>query len=222
MQSARRLFIGGRDVRGRYEQTLGWPYWLGLTQARRRTAAAALVLAAAVGAGAAVAAEGWRIDETQTVVSFSVNGPGNLPISGRFTRYAADIFIDPDRLERSFTRFTVDANSVDVGSSQLSDFIKSASLLNVAKFPTLSFASTAVERLDARTGRVVGDLTMLGVTRPVALTVDMEPESPPKGRAMTLKATGAIKRSDFGMTYAIPNAADAITIAVRTRALANE
>jgi polyisoprenoid-binding protein YceI len=213
--------MGGVNVRGSYGQALRWPHVLGLRQAQRWLTAAALAQAAAIVAGSTASAEGWRIDEAQTTITFSVNGPGL--IGGRFTRYEADIFIDLDRPEKSFTRFTVDANSVDAGTEQFSNFIKSANLLNVAKFPTLSFASTAVEKLDAHTGRVVGDLTMMGVTRPVALTVDIETESPPGGRVVALKATGAIKRSEFGMTSGtLAIVADAIEITVRTRALANE
>jgi polyisoprenoid-binding protein YceI len=141
----------------------------------RRCLAAASALAAAVGAaGAATSAQSWHIDEMHTSIGFKIDAVGFPTTRGRFTRYAGDIFIDVDRPSKSFTRFTVDSNSVDVGSRSYTDFVKSPALLNVTQFPTMSFDSTAVEKLDARTARVTGDLTMLGVTRPLALTVNIE------------------------------------------------
>jgi polyisoprenoid-binding protein YceI len=193
----------------------------------RRCLAAAAALAAAVGAGAAASAQSWHIDETHTSIGFKIDAVGFPTTRGRFTRYAGDIFIDFDRPSKSFTRFTVDSDSIDVGSRSYTDFVKSPALLNVAQFPTMSFDSTAVEKLDARTARVTGDLTMLGVTRPLALTVNIEtgrqargPQD--KGRAVAFAATGTVKRSDFGMVFGIPMIDDALEITVKTRALTNE
>jgi polyisoprenoid-binding protein YceI len=80
--------------------------------------------------------------------------------------YAGRILIDLERPAKSFTSFTVDSGSVDVGSQSFNDFVKSAALLDVARFPTLSFTSTQVEKMDPHTARIVGNLTMLGVTKP--------------------------------------------------------
>jgi polyisoprenoid-binding protein YceI len=54
--------------------------------------------------------------------------------------------------------------------------IKSSPLLNAEKYPTLSFVSTLVEKLDSRTARLSGNLTMLGVTRPIVLMVYVDPD----------------------------------------------
>jgi polyisoprenoid-binding protein YceI len=183
--------------------------------------AAALALAAAAGTGAAVAAHSWRIDEGHTSIGFRIDAAGFPTTRGRFTRYTGDISLDFDRPSRSFTRFTVEAGSVDVGSESFTNFVKSAALLDVARFPTLSFASTAVDKLDARTARVTGDLTMLGVTRPVALTVSVETDRPDR-RAVAFSATGTIRRSEFGMIFGLPLVDDTLEITVRTRALTDE
>jgi polyisoprenoid-binding protein YceI len=187
---------------------------------RRLTAASAL--AATAGMGAAMCAQSWRIDEANTLIGFKIDAVGFPTTRGRFMHYTGDISLDFDRPAKSFTRFTVDSTSVDVGSESYTSFVKSAALLNVAQYPTMSFASTGVAKLDARTARVTGDLTMLGVTRPVTLTVNVETGKPAKGQAVAFVATGAIKRSDFGMIFGIPMIDDTLEITVKTRALTDE
>jgi polyisoprenoid-binding protein YceI len=195
---------------------------------------AAAMLAAAIAVEAGVSAPVWRIDQTHTSIGFKIDAVGFPATQGRFTRYTGDISIDFDRPAKSYTRFTVESDSVDAGSSSYTDFVKSAALLNVAQFPTMTFASTEVEKLDARTARVVGNLTMLGVTKPVALTVNVDADRPAKtigttetrraekGRATAFAATGTIKRSEFGMIFGLPLIDDAVEITVKTRALTDE
>jgi polyisoprenoid-binding protein YceI len=195
---------------------------------------AAAALAAAIAVEAGVSAPVWRIDQTHTSIGFKIDAVGFPATQGRFTRYTGDISIDFDRPAKSYTRFTVESDSLDVGSSSYTDFVKSAALLNVAQFPTMTFASTEVEKLDARTARVVGNLTMLGVTKPLALTVNVDADRPAKtietteprrgekGRATAFAATGTIKRSEFGMIFGLPLIDDAVEITVKTRALTDE
>ncbi len=86
----------------------------------------------------------------------------------------------------------------------------------------MSFASTQVEKLDAHTARVTGNLTMLGVSKPITLTVNVETDPSAKGRAVAFVAKGTIARSDFGMKFGIPLIDDALEITVKTRALTDE
>jgi polyisoprenoid-binding protein YceI len=174
------------------------------------------------GAGAATQAKGWRIDEAHTWIGFKIDAVGFPPTQGHFTHYSGRILIDFERPAKSFTSFTVDSTSVDVGSPSFGDFVKSAALLNVEKFPTMTFTSTQVDKLDSRTARVTGNLTMLGVTRPIALTVTVEGDPPAKGAAVAFVAKGTIARSDFGMIFGIPLIDDALEITVKTRALTDE
>jgi polyisoprenoid-binding protein YceI len=86
----------------------------------------------------------------------------------------------------------------------------------------MAFASTQVEKLDAHTARVIGNLTMLGVSRPLTLTVDVETNAANQANAVSFTAKGTIVRSEFGMTFGIPLIDDAIEITVKTRALNDE
>jgi polyisoprenoid-binding protein YceI len=185
-------------------------------------AAATLALAAGSMVRAASPAQSWRIDEEKTAIGFKIDAVGFPTTRGRFTRYSGRILLDFDHPAKSFTSFTVASDSVELGSKTFNDFVKSAALLNVTRFPTLSFASTQVEKLGPRTARVIGDLTMLGVTKPVALTVTVETEPSGKRRVVAFAATATLKRSDYGMIFGIPLIDDALEITVKTRALSDE
>jgi polyisoprenoid-binding protein YceI len=185
-------------------------------------AAVALALGGGFIVQAAVSAQGWRIDAEKTAIGFKIDAVGFPATRGRFTRYQGRILLDFDHPAKSFTSFTVDSGSVELGSKAFDDFVKSAALLDVTRFPTLSFTSTEVEKLDPRTARVTGNLTMLGVTKPVALTVNVETEPSGKRRIVAFSATGTLKRSDFGMIFGIPLLDDALEITVKTRALSDE
>jgi polyisoprenoid-binding protein YceI len=187
-----------------------------------RLAAVTLVLAGGLIVQAALSAQSWRIDEERTAIGFKIEAVGFPTTRGRFTRYSGRILIDFDHPAKSFTSFTVDSDSVELGSKTFNDFVKSAALLNVTRFPTLSFSSTQVEKLDPRTARVTGDLTLLGVTKPVALTVTVETEPSGKRRVVAFAATATLKRSDYGMIFGIPLIDDALEITVKTRALSDE
>ena len=187
-----------------------------------RLAAALIVALTCGGAFAAMAVQSWRIDEAHTLIGFKIDATGFPTTRGQFKHYTGRIAIDLDRPAKSSTSFTVDSTSIDVGSPSYTDFVKSVALLNVAKYPTLSFASTQVEKLDPRTARVTGNLTMLGVTTPIALMVNVEPDQSAKRRLVAFSATATIKRSDFGMIFGLPLIDDTIEITVKTRALTDE
>jgi polyisoprenoid-binding protein YceI len=171
---------------------------------------------------AAIAAQSWRIDEAHTSIGFKIDAVGFPTTLGHFSHYSGRILIDLEHPSKSFTTFSVDSASVDLGSKSFNDFVKSPILLDAAKFPTLSFTSTQVEKLDPSTARVSGNLTMLGVTKPITLTVNVDPDPMTKGRTVRFLAEGMIKRSDFGMTSGFPIIDDALEIIVKTRALTDE
>lgn len=192
------------------------------TVARGLGAVCLSVLLCSVDAHSATPAQGWRIDEAQTSIGFTIDAVGFPTTHGHFAHYRGRLLIDFDRPVKSYTIFTVDAASVDVGSPSFNDFVKSSALLNVERFPTMSFVSTQVEKVDAHTARVTGNLTLLGVTKPITFTVDVATDPAAKGRAVAFVAKGRIQRSDFGMKFGIPLIDDALQITVKTRALSDE
>ena len=189
---------------------------------RHFAAIGALTLLGCTAASAATRTEPWRIDAAHTSIAFRVDAVGFPQTHGHFTRYSGRILLDFERPAKSFTGFTVEAASVEVGSPVFNEFVKGSMLLDADKFPTLSFSSTSVEKVDGRTARVTGDLTMLGVTKPVTLTVSVDNDGSTRSGIISFIAIGTIKRSDYGMVFGIPLIDDALEITVKTRALTDE
>jgi polyisoprenoid-binding protein YceI len=84
----------------------------------------------------------------------------------------------------------------------------------------MGFVSTSVEKRDEHIARVTGDLTMLGVTRPISLDVEVARKLAGANHRVGFKATGVINRLDFGMNSGYPLISDAIHLAVTTEASA--
>lgn len=164
------------------------------------------------------AAEAWRIDPARTRISFTITSAAWPTTSGSFHRFDGRIALDFDRPSRSSVRFVVQSASVDVGSKGLSDYVRSAVFFDAAKFPTMTFSSTSVQRIDERTARVTGDLTLLGMTHPVTLIVNVDRRAR-AGAKVGLTARGQIMRSEFGMNAGVPVISDTVDILVMTEAV---
>ena len=86
---------------------------------------------------------------------------------------------------------------MDVNSATLVDYLRSEVFLNVARFPSMGFISTSVEKRDEHHAQVTGDLTMLGVTRPISLDVEVARKLAGSHQRVGFKAIGVINRLDF-------------------------
>ena len=172
---------------------------------RRPAAAALLVAALAFGrSGDASARSNWAIDPARTRISFSIDAIGYPRTEGEFRRFEGHISVDFDHPAQSRVSFHVEAQSIDVGSASFGDYLRSEAFLNAARFKEIVFTSTGVEKIDEHEIRVTGDLTMLGVTQP--LTVDVE-VSRPAGQSharLGFTAHAKINRLQFGMNVGFP------------------
>ncbi|MGH6846692.1 MAG: YceI family protein [Methylocella sp.] len=169
---------------------------------------------------AAQARSSWKIDPSQTHVLFWVDAIGWPRTNGEFKSFEGRIDIDFDRPSRSRVDFRVAAKSVDVNSAIMDDYLRSEVFLNAANFPDLRFISTIVEKHDEHLARVTGDLTMLGVTKPISLDVEVARKLAATNQRVGFKATGIINRLDFGMNSGYPLISDAIHLTVTTEASA--
>jgi polyisoprenoid-binding protein YceI len=177
------------------------------------------ILAAALITGTpALAQAAFRIDPARTHIAFAIDAIGFPQTRGEFRQFMGRLLVDFDRPQRSRVMFEVFAASLDTMSPGLDDYIRSSAFLNVGQYPTITFSSMMVEKLDQQTVRVAGDLTMLGVTRPAVFTVVVDRKA---GRrdAVGFRAQGMIRRSQFGMISGQPLISDNVTITVSTEAL---
>ncbi|MGH6846229.1 MAG: YceI family protein [Methylocella sp.] len=158
----------------------------------------------------------WTVNPAQTRIAFVIDAIGWPQTVGRFTNFRGKIAIDFENPRASNVSFKVAANSVDAGSSSLNDFLRGEPFFNVANYPYISFVSTSVEKADARHAHVAGNLTMLGVTRPINLNVEVNRKLAAAGQRVGFKATGTIDRRDFGMNAGYPVISEAVHLMVTT------
>jgi len=147
--------------------------------------------------------ERWEIDSGHSGIHFSVRHMVLAKVRGQFTRWAATIFAEEGDLSRARVEVTIDASSIDTGVGDRDAHLKSADFFDVATYGELTFRSKSVERKGDDELRVVGDLTIRGVTREVALQVEYsgKTKDPWGNERAGFSAKTSILRKDFGLTW---------------------
>lgn len=166
--------------------------------------------------GFAFAAETYTIDPTHTFPNFSVSHLGFSTMHGRFNETSGSFVVDR-KGDKSAVDVVIKAASVDMGLDKLEEHLRAEDFFNVEKFPEIRYRSTRVKFTGERTATVEGELTLLGVTRPVTLDVTrMHCDKHPMRQTWWcgFDATTRIKRSDFGMKAYVPAVGDDIEIRI--------
>ena len=184
-------------------------------------AAAILGIALASASAAALAAPlTYGIDPKHTDVIASWNHFGFSNPIAHFGQVDGAITYDPDNVGQSSVSVTIPLAGMESHVDAFNDHLRSADFFDAEQYPTITFASTAVEAAGNDKLRVVGDLTLHGVTRPVVLdvTINKIGEKSPGRAAAGFDATTTILRSDFGIGKYVPNVSDAVRIRITTEA----
>ena len=164
----------------------------------------------------------YAFDPAHTQIIFAANHLGFSFSHGRFMKFDGSFTFDPAAPEASGIDVTVDSSSIDMGSAKWDEHMKNADFLNVEKFPNMAFKSTKVEKTGEKTGKVTGDFTLLGVTKPVTLEVTyngsgVHPYS--NNHIAGFSASGTIKRSEFGMAANIPAVGDDVFLIIQVEGI---
>lgn len=174
---------------------------------------AALVLSAAL-AAPAFAADSYTIDPNHTFPVFEVNHFGFSTQRGRFNKSAGKITLDL-AAKKGSVDLTIDATTLDMGFDTWNKHLAADGFFNSEKFPAMHFKS---DRLVFEGDKVVaaeGSFTLLGVTRPLRLTVNnfrCAPHPFTKKGMCGADVTATLRRSDFGMTKYVPAVSDEVKI----------
>jgi polyisoprenoid-binding protein YceI len=162
---------------------------------------------------AAIPAGAYTLDRAHASLIFRVNHLGFSNYTARFKRFDAQLEFDPANLATSKLVATVDANSLetDFPDPALLDFnavLKGDEWLDVVRFPEIRFESKEIDVIAEGRMRVNGELTLHGVTRPIALEArfnggyaghPMDPNA-----RIGFSAHGTLERSEFGIAYGVP------------------
>jgi polyisoprenoid-binding protein YceI len=112
--------------------------------------------------------------------------------------------LDETNPAKSTVTATVDATGINTRDAKRDEHLRSPDFLDTAKFPTITFTSTKVEKVSDTQYKVTGDLTLRGVTKPVVLTVEGSPtpvNDPFGNTKLGGSATTRINRQDFGIAW---------------------
>ena len=179
-------------------------------------------IAAATFSTSILAADKYELDKSHTNISFYINHLGYSDMVGTFTDYDGSFTFDPKKPEDSTIDITIKPTGIRTSSAKLDSELQGDKFFKSDKFPTIRFVSNKVKATSENNGEVEGTVTMLGVSKPVTLSVhlnkaDYHPMT--KNFMAGFKATATIKRSDFGMSEYIPMVGDEVRIEVQTEAV---
>lgn len=195
-----------------------------------RTALIAAVFAAAA---APAAAETYAVDIKHSSFVFSANHFGYTNVFGLFRDWEGEFIFDQKAPEQTKVKITVKTESLDTNDRRLQaqggargrdEHLRSGDFFNVKEFPTMTFESTKIETTGEKTGKLHGNVTLLGQTKPVVFDVTFNKVAPhpvPAYRGVITAGftiRGSIKRTDWGMKFGIPIVSDEIALYIEIEA----
>ncbi len=182
---------------------------------------AALILSAAAALPAMAAPETYTVEANHTFPRFSYDHLGfSLQVS-RFNKTTGKVVFDKAAKIGSVD-ISIDTKSVDTGSTLFDEHIQAEDFLDTAKHPNATFKSKEVVFSGDKLVKIVGDLTLKGITKPVTLTVtsfQAKPHPIQRKDALGANAHTTIKRSDFNMGKYAPAVGDEVRIDIAIEAI---
>ncbi len=176
------------------------------------TSAIALA-ASALFVATAHAAETYKIDESESEVTFKImnKAPGEkeaTEVPGKFTDFSGTVLFDKEDPSKSSVNVEVSTDSVDTANAKRDAHLKNQDFFKVKEHPKMTFKSTEVELNKDGDYAVKGDFTLLGVTKPIDVVFKKDGDH-------NGVANFKIKRSDYGMKYRIPDTADEVVVMIK-------
>ena len=156
----------------------------------------------------------YTLDPTHASVTLKLAHMGLSHFTMRFDKMDGGYSFDPAHPAASKVTFTIDPASVDTGNAPFNTEI-AEQFLETGKYPTIGFTSTSVVPGPNGHGKMTGDLTFHGVTKPVTLDVDYRGFVAMMGQQRQgFSASTVIRRSEFGVTKYVPMVGDEVTVLV--------
>lgn len=174
----------------------------------------------------ALAADSYTIDPPHTYPRFSINHLGFSTMQGRFDKTSGTVTLDRAAKTGS-VEIAIETTSISTGFAKRDEHLRSPDFFNAAEFPTISYKSTAMHFKGDTPASVDGNLTISGVTKPVTFTIDAfncgpDPMDPLKKKQKCgSDASAQIKRSDFGVKFALPAVGDDVKLVFEIEAYKN-
>lgn len=165
---------------------------------------------------ALVTAGTYKVDPNHTQVTWQVNHMGFSMLQGQFGASGGSLTIDPAKPAAAKLDVSFAIDQLSVTAAPFAAHLKSAQLFDAATYPTARFVSTAVVA-KGNMATITGNLTIKNVTKPVTLQATfVGAGNNPMNKQLNFgfRATGTIKRSDFGLGLAVPIVADTVDLTI--------
>lgn len=160
----------------------------------------------------------YDLDHDHCSITFDVDHFKYSRFTMRFDRKQGQLDWNEGGLEKSTAAITIDAASIDTNVPLLDKMVKSASMLDVVRYPEIRFVSTRFERTGESRGTLTGDLTIHGVTQPVTLDVTFNGfarDPLTKKDTLGFSADGRFSRAKFGLSTWYPAVGDDIHVRIQ-------
>lgn len=167
-----------------------------------------MLVAALFASSLALAGTTWDVDPAHAQANFTVKHMMVTNVTGNLGDVKGTVEIDDKDLTKSKVEVTIDVAGLNTKMAKRDDHLRSPDFFDAAKFPTITFKSTKIEKAGEKL-KVTGDLTMKGVTKPVTLEAELskEVENPfTKAPTRAVTATGSLDREQWGLTWNKPMA----------------
>ncbi|MCB1651533.1 MAG: polyisoprenoid-binding protein [Alphaproteobacteria bacterium] len=169
--------------------------------------------------------ERYDFDKVHTQILFFVDHLGFSKSHGKFLDFDGGFVFDREHPENSNIDVVIKTDGLDMDDEKWDEHLKGPDFFNVEKFPDMRFKSTSIAVTGDQTADVTGDLTLLGVTKPVTLHVvhNKSGKHPFGGKYISgFSATAHLNRSDFGMNYGVPAIGDEVQIRIEVEGVRQE
>jgi polyisoprenoid-binding protein YceI len=145
----------------------------------------------------------WVLDPAHSEIQFKVRHLMISNVTGSFGRFTADVETTDERIDTAKINFTAEVDSITTNNEQRDGHLKSADFFEIAKYPTLRFVSTKLEKVTDEEYNLIGELSFHGITKNIKLKVEHGGIiKDPWGNTRTgFTVDGKLSRKDFGLTW---------------------
>ena len=157
----------------------------------------------------------WVIDPVHSEIAFKVKHLMISTVTGIFKKFDATLEVNEQDLSDAKVWFEADIDSVDTKNEQRDGHLKSDDFFNAEQFPKMTFKSTSIENTGGDEYKLVGDLTIRDITKPVELKVEYNgtTKDPWGFERMGFEVSGKINRKEFGLKWSAVTEAGGLVVA---------
>lgn len=145
----------------------------------------------------------YEIDPDHTSINFTIRHLVISKVRGKFSKFTGHFDYDPQKQNLLKTFASIHTESIDTGVQKRDDHLRSPDFFDVKKYPDITFVSTGAKEFSGNSGKLEGNLTIHGVTKPVVLSLEVggTATDPWGNKRAAFSATTKVNRKDFGLNW---------------------